>query len=74
MGEWIEFDRWRECVALERPGIIFEVTNSEGLSLFTPCVQSLQTPSGWKSGPVRFRAISATPPRRSSPIPEPQRP
>ena len=27
MGDWIDFDRWPECVEMERPGIVFELAH-----------------------------------------------
>jgi hypothetical protein len=71
MGEWIDFDRWSDCKQLEKPGMVFEVTNGQQ-SLFTSCVVPLQTPSDWTAPPVRFRLVPASPPRHSSPIPKPQ--
>ena len=41
MGEWIAIAQWDKCLGIARPGIIFEVSNAEGRSLFTPCVVSL---------------------------------
>ena len=73
MGEWVPIERWPECAQMEKPGIIFELRNADGLSLFTPCVLPLpQVPFDWKSPPVVFRAIPAPPPVHSSPIPKPQ--
>jgi hypothetical protein len=73
MGEWIAIAQWQQCVALARPGIIFEVSNTEGKSMFTPCVVPLPpTPFDWKSAPVRFRAVSEPAPERSAPIPPPR--
>jgi hypothetical protein len=74
MSDWIPYDRWQECTRMERPGFVFEVRNEEGQSLLTPCTIPLQLPFDWKSPPVRFRLVAEPPPRRSSPIPEPQRP
>jgi hypothetical protein len=72
MAEWLVFDQWKECAELERPGFIFEVSNAEGHSLFTPCMTPLQLPWDWKSGPVRFRLVEAQKPRHSTPIPAPK--
>ena len=59
MGEWMAIAQWHECEKMARPGIIFELRNSEGQSLFTPCVAQLPpTPFDWKSPPVMFRAIA----------------
>ena len=72
MGDWIDFDRWPDCVSMERPAIVFEIENSERQVLLTECIVPLPTPSGWTSPPVRFRAVEAPEPRHSSPIPKPQ--
>jgi hypothetical protein len=74
MSEWIEFDRWPECVNMERPGIVFEVVNAEDQKMFTNCVVPLELPFDWKSEPVRFRARPEREPRHSTPIPEPVKP
>jgi hypothetical protein len=74
MGEWIAIAQWDKCRELARPGIIFEIGNAEGKSLFTPCVMPLPPiPFDWKSGPVRFRAIPEAPAQRSPPLPEPSK-
>lgn len=53
MGEWISTAQWQECERMARPGIVFEISNAEGLSLFTPCVAPLPPmPLDWKSAPV----------------------
>jgi hypothetical protein len=58
---------------MERPGIIFELRNADGLSLYTPCVFPMpQPPADWNSPPLEFRAIPEPVPIHSSPIPEPQ--
>lgn len=72
MGEWIDIERWVDCSSMERPGFIFEVSNAEGQSLFTPCVEELTFPFDWKSKPIKFRAIEEPKPRHSAPIPEPK--
>lgn len=74
MSEWISYDRWPECVRMERPGHVFEVTNDKGQSLFTPCTVPLQLPFDWSSPPTRFRLVVAPAPRRSSPLPPAQKP
>ncbi|WP_134499747.1 hypothetical protein [Microvirga pakistanensis] len=71
MSDWIAFDRWTECVGLERPGYVFEVRNREGLTLQTACTVPLQLPADWKSAPVSFRLIEEPKPRHSAPIPTP---
>lgn len=74
MGDWIDFDRWPECVQMERPGIIFEVSNKDDLRLLTRCAVPLDVPLDWTSPPVRFRAVPEPLPRRSDPIPMPETP
>ena len=72
MGEWIAIAQWEKCRELARPGIIFEISNGEGKSLFTPCAVPLPPmPFDWKSAPVRFRAIPEPQPQHSSPMPGP---
>jgi len=73
MGEWMAIAQWHECEQMARPGIVFELRNSEGQSLITPCVAQLPpTPFDWKSPPVMFRAVSAPRPQRSTPMPAPR--
>jgi len=72
MSEWIDIAEWDRCRELERPGIIFEIRNAEGLSLFTPCVQPLpDLPFDWKLPALEFRPVEETPPEHSAPLPEP---
>jgi hypothetical protein len=71
MSEWMPIERWPDCVQWERPGIVFELTNAEGLSLFAQCGVMPETPFDWKSPPTRFRAVEEKPPTHSAPIPEP---
>ena len=71
MGEWTDFQQWKDCTRLERPGMVFEVINADGQSLLTPCVEKLNLPWDWKSAPVRFRVVAAPKPRHSTPIPPP---
>lgn len=73
MSDWIDFDRWPECASMERPGIIFEVTNEEQ-TLLTSCTIPLELPFDWTSAPVRFRAVPEAKPRHSSPLPKPVQP
>ena len=74
MGEWIAIAQWQECERMARPGIVFEISNAEGQSLFTPCVVPLPPmPFDWKSAPVRFRAVAEAPAEHSAPIPAPKR-
>lgn len=72
MGEWIDIELWVDCSCMERPGIIFEVVNAEGQSLFTPCVEELTLPFDWTSEPIKFRPIEEQEPRHSAPLPEPK--
>jgi len=73
MSEWIDFDRWHECMAMARPGIVFEIANADGQRLFTPCVLPLPpVPFDWKSPPLQFRAVAEPPAERSAPLPEPK--
>lgn len=74
MSDWMAIAQWQECERMARPGIVFELQNAEGLSLFTRCIPTLPAlPFDWKSPPVRFRAVEQVPPRRSDPIPPPKR-
>ena len=72
MSEWIPFDRWPECLRMERPGIVFEVRNGAGQTILTKCEVPLPMPFDWASQPTHFRAVPAVPPRHSSPIPKPR--
>lgn len=72
MSDWIDFDQWKDCARLERPGYAFEVKNAEGQSLFTACTVPLRLPSDWKSPPFHFRLVEEPKPRHSTPIPKPQ--
>ena len=70
MSEWMSIAQWQECVNMARPGIIFEIRNADGQSLFTPCIVSVPTmPFDWKSPPVQFRAVAEPRPEHSTPIP-----
>jgi hypothetical protein len=72
MDEWLAIAQWHECQKLARPGIIFELRNAEGQSLFTPCVAEVPAaPFDWKSAPVMFRAVAAPKPEHSEPMPPP---
>lgn len=74
MSEWLEIEQWRRCAEMARPGILFEIGNAEGQSLFTPCVQPLPAaPFDWRSPPTRFRVVAEPKPERSSPLPKPRR-
>lgn len=73
MGEWIAIAEWHRCLEMARPGIVFEIRNGEGLSMFTPCVQPLPAaPFDWKLPPLEFRAVAEQAPEHSEPIPEPK--
>jgi len=73
MSEWLAIKQWQDCVSMARPGIIFEIQNSEGQSIFTPCVVPLPpAPFDWKSPPIKFRAIPAPKPQHSTPMPPPK--
>ncbi len=70
MVDWTAIDQWERCVDMARPGIIFEVRNADGLSMFTPCVIPLpQVPFDWKSPAVEFRPVPQAPPQHSTPLP-----
>ena len=72
MIEWIAIAEWQKCVDLARPGVIFELRNRDGQSLFAPCTAVLPAlPFDWKSPAVEFRAIPEPVPQHSSPIPGP---
>ncbi len=72
MADWIAIDQWQRCAEMAQPGIIFELRNAEGLSLFTPCTAVLpQPPFDWKSPPVAFRAVPEPSPGHSRPLPAP---
>jgi hypothetical protein len=73
MSDWMAIAHWQECERMARPGIVFELQNAEGLSLFTPCTPTVPAmPFAWKSPPVRFRAVAEASARHSDPIPPPK--
>ena len=73
MSEWISIAHWQECMSLARPGIIFEIRNAEGQSLFTPCVVPMpKVPFDWKTPAMQFRAVAQPRPEHSTPIPPPK--
>jgi hypothetical protein len=73
MSEWIAIAQWRDCAQMARPGIIFEIRNADGQSLFTHCVDPLpKMPFDWNSPPVVFRAIPEPKAEHSTPIPPPK--
>jgi hypothetical protein len=58
MSDWMAIAQWQECERLARPGIVFEIQNADGLSLFAPCSPNIPAvPFDWKSPQVRFRAV-----------------
>ena len=74
MGEWMDIEHWPECARIERPGIVFELRNKDGQSLFTPCVVPVPDPPfDWASPPQEFRAVAEEEPMHSTPLPKPQR-
>jgi hypothetical protein len=75
MSEWMDMSRWPDCRKLERPGIVFELRNAAGQTLWTPCTASPPPlPVGWTSPPIRFRAVAERKPTHSAPLPPPARP
>jgi hypothetical protein len=73
MGEWIAIAQWERCVEMAKPGIVFEMRNAEGLSLFTPCVPAVPAkPFDWTSPPLEFRAVVEPAPQHSTPMPPPK--
>lgn len=73
MSEWMAIAQWQECEKMAQPGIIFEIRNSEGQSYLTPCVVPLPPmPFDWKLPPLMFRAIPASKPQHSDPMPPPR--
>ena len=71
MCEWVDFSRWDECKAMERPGYVFEVVNAEEQSMLTTCTVPLEMPFDWSSSPVKFRMVPEPMPRHSDPLPRP---
>jgi hypothetical protein len=51
MTEWIAIARWPDCRKLEKPGIIFELQNASGHSLFTRCLVDPAVPVGLGASP-----------------------
>jgi hypothetical protein len=73
MVEWISIEQWAECASMERPGIVFEIRNGQGQSLFAECSRDLpKMPFDWTAPPVEFRPVAEPPARHSLPIPEPK--
>ena len=71
MYEWIDFSRWEECRAMERPGYVFEVVDAEQQSMLTTCTVPLPMPFDWSSSPVKFRMVREPSLRHSDPLPPP---
>jgi hypothetical protein len=72
MSEWMAIAQWQECAKITRPGIMFEIRNAEGQSMFAPCVMPLPPmPASWKSSAVKFRAVVQPKPQHSTPMPSP---
>jgi hypothetical protein len=72
MSDWMAIAQWEECQKLAKPGIVFEIRNARGQSMWTQCVMPLPPmPFDWTSPPVEFRAVPEAPPRHSDPIPPP---
>jgi hypothetical protein len=72
MSEWMAISEWERCVEMARPGIVFEIRNRDGLSMFAPCATALpDAPFDWKLPPLEFRAVAEAPPVRSNPLPPP---
>lgn len=73
MVEWIAIEQWQRCVEMTKPGIVFEMRNAEGLSLFTPCVPYVpEKPFDWASPPKEFRPVVEPKPQHSAPLPAPK--
>jgi hypothetical protein len=73
MSDWMDIEQWQHCAAMERPGIVFQISNAEGQSMITNCTVTLPPPPfDWKSAPVRFRAIVEPLSQHSSPLPKPK--
>jgi hypothetical protein len=71
MTEWMAIAHWPDCRKLEKPGIIFELQNASGQSLFTRCLVDPAVPVDWVHPPIRFRVIVDQPPEHSAPLPAP---
>lgn len=72
MSEWMPMERWPDCQAMERPGIVFQLRNREGLTLLSRCETAAPAgPFDWVSSPIEFRAVPESAPVRSAPMPKP---
>ena len=73
MSEWLAIAEWQRCAEMARPGIVFEIRNSGGQSLFAPCATELpEKPFDWSLPPTEFRSVVAKPAQHSTPIPAPR--
>jgi hypothetical protein len=73
MAEWVSIEQWAECASMERPGIVFEIRNAKGQSLFTACVPEVPNmPFDWTGPPLEFRPVPEPPVKHSTPIPVPK--
>jgi hypothetical protein len=73
MVEWMSIEQWAECEKLERSGIVFEIRNAHGQSLFAVCTREPpQAPFDWTAPLLEFRPVPEPPVRHSSPLPKPQ--
>ncbi len=72
MSEWIDMAEWGRCAEMARPGIVFEIRNGDGLSLFTPCTPDTPpVPFDWTAPALEFRAVEEQPAEHSAPLPPP---
>jgi hypothetical protein len=72
VSEWLPIADWGRCAELARQGVVFEIRNRDGLSLFAECAEAVPAaPWDWTSPPVEFRAVIEPPAERSTPIPAP---
>lgn len=69
MIEWIDFIRWQDCKAMEKPGYVFEVVNADDQRMLTSCIVPLEVPLDWSTLPIKFRIVPEQQPRRSTPLP-----
>jgi hypothetical protein len=73
LSDWVDIAHWENCKEMARPGVIVEIRNAEGKSLFTPCVTPLPAmPWDWNSPPLQFRAVAEPKPQHSDPLPPPK--
>jgi hypothetical protein len=71
LTEWFPIKEWGRCAELARTGLVFEIRNSDGLSLFAECSTLIpEAPWDWQSPPIEFRAVPQLPAERSMPLPE----